>query len=294
LRRDFRGGADAMNSAAATVSYRPRERAEGTVIGAHRGRNAGGQGVFLDQVTYLRQPDPRRIDLRLTLRDPFENIYVRRFEQRLAIALYAVVDLSRSMSFEGTARKMALVGDLCLSLAHSAHELGDAFGVIGCDTEAREDFFIPATRNRGIEPEIARRFEGFVPERRSAAGLVQAATYLAGKRKLVFLVSDFRMPLAEIEKILESLSRHDIVPILVSDSAEENELPPFGLIDVRDLESGASKVVFMRPALRQRWRAEAAERRQALNGLFLRYGRSAFELKDRFDADALSRHLLGV
>ncbi len=282
-----------MISVAATVSYRPRERAEGTVIGAHRGRNAGGQGVFLDQVTYLRQPDPRRIDLRLTLRDPFENIYVRRFEQKLAIALYAVVDLSRSMSFEGTARKMALVGDLCLSLARSAHELGDAFGIIGCDAQVRDDFFIPATRNKGTEPEIARRFEDFVPERRSAAALVQAATYLAGKQTCVPRVGFPHAARRDREDSgIAVASRCRADPRL--GLAEEAELPPFGLIDVRDLESGASKVVFMRPALRQRWRAEAAARRQALNGLFLRYGRPAFELKDKFDADALSRHLLEV
>lgn len=283
-----------MTGAATTISYRPRERAEGIVIGAHRGRSGGGQGVFLDQVSYLRQPDPRRIDLRLTLRDPFENVYVRRFEQRLAIALYAVVDLSRSMSFEGTARKMALVQELCLSLARSAHELGDALGIIGCDSEVREDFLLTATRHRGTDSEIARRFETFVPQRRSAAGLAQAATYLAGKRKLVFLISDFRMPAVEIEKSLESLSRHDIVPILVSDSAEEIDLPRFGLIDVHDLESGASKLVFMRPALRRRWLAETEARRRMLDHLFLHYGRPAFELKDRFDADALSRHLLDI
>jgi uncharacterized protein (DUF58 family) len=242
----------------------------------------------------LRQPDPRRIDLRLTLRDPFETIYVRRFEQRLAIALYALVDLSRSMSFIGMTRKMALIGELCLSLARSAHQLGDAFGVIGCDSEVRQDFFFPATRSRYAESEIARRFAQFVPERPSAAGLEQAAVYLAGKRKLIFLISDFRMPLAEIEKILESLSRHDIVPVLVSDSAEESQLPAFGLIDVQDLESGTSKIIMMRPALRRRWLAEAAARRQALDQLFLRYGRPAFVLKDEFDADALSRHLLEV
>ncbi len=281
-----------MTAAAPTISYRPRERAEGIIVGAHRGRSGGGQGVFLDQVSYLRQPDPRRIDLRLTWRDPFGTIYVRRFEQRLAIALYAIVDLSRSMSFEGTTRKMMLVADLCAALARSAHELGDAFGMIGCDTEVRKDFLFPATRNRGMEPEIARHFESFVPERRSAVGLADAAAYLAGKRKLVFLISDFRMPLVEVERILESLSRHDIVPIMVSDSAEESELPRFGLVNIRDLESGAGKVVFMRPSLWRRWLDEAEIRRRALNHLFLRYGRPAFLLKDRFDADALSRHLL--
>jgi len=281
-----------MTDFGATISYRTRERAEGVLIGAHRGRSTGGQGVFLDQVSYLRQPDPRRIDLRLTLRDPFENVYVRRYEQRLAIALCAIVDLSRSMRFEGTARKMTLVGDLCVSLARSAHELGDAFGLVGCDTTIRDDFIFPATRHRATEAVIARQFRDFVPEQRSAAGLLDAARYLAGKRKLVFLISDFQFPLSETEAILESMSRHDIVPIMVSDSAEDSELPSFGLIDLQDLESGAGKVAFMRPALRRRWHAAAEERRNQLGRLFLRYGRPPFELKDEFDAAALSRHLL--
>jgi uncharacterized protein (DUF58 family) len=283
-----------MTDAPAAISYRARGRAEGTMIGAHRGRGAGGQGVFLDQVSYLRQPDPRRIDLRLTLRDPFGTVYVRRFEQRLAIALYAVVDLSRSMRFVGMAAKMALVGDLCFSLARSAHQLGDAFGIIGCDSEVRDDFFYPATRSRFIDSEITERFAHFTPERPSAGGLKQAFLRLAGKRKLVFLISDFRMPSAEIEDVLESLARHDVVPIIVKDSAEDSELPPFGLINMQDLETGSSKVVLMRPALRRRWFAEAEARQQTLDHLFLRYGRPAFVLKDRFDADALSRHLLEI
>jgi uncharacterized protein (DUF58 family) len=277
---------------AAEIFYRPRGKAENIVIGAHRGRRIGGQGVFLDHASYLQQPDPRHIDLRLTLRDPFETVYVRRYEQRLAIALYAVVDLSRSMDFEGTSRKLALVGELCVCLARSARRLGDAFGLVGCDAQVREDFFFPATRQYRLELDIERRFEAFVPTGNSVAGLIDAAAYLAGKRKLVFLVSDFRMPEMMIESVLQSLARHDVVPILVSDSAEETALPSFGLIDVRDLETAKSRTVFMRPALRRQWLARAAERRQSLDRLFQHYARSPFELRDRFDADQLSRHLL--
>jgi len=276
----------------AEICYRTRRRADGIVIGAHRSRSVGGQGVFLDQVSYLHQPDPRRIDLRLTLRDPFETVYVRRYEQRMAIALYAIVDLSRSMKFEGTTRKMALVGELCACLARSAHGLGDAFGVIGCDEQVREDFLVPATRRKGLELEIVRRFAGFVPERSGAEGLAKAAAYLVGKRKLAFLISDFRMPLTKIEGVLQSLVRHDVVPILVSDSAEGAALPSFGLIDVQDLETGRHRVIFMRPTLRRRWLARAAAWRQSLEQLFLHYGRPPFELLDRLDADQLSRHLL--
>jgi hypothetical protein len=276
----------------AEIRYRTRRRAEGIVIGAHRGRSLGGQGVFLDQVSYLHQPDPRRIDLRLTLRDPFETVYVRRYEQRMAIALYAIVDLSRSMKFEGTTRKMALVGELCACIARSAHGLGDAFGVIGCDEQVREDFFIPATRRKGLELEIARRFQNFAPERSGAEGLAKAAAYLVGKRKLAFLISDFHMPLTKIEGVLQSLARHDVVPILVSDSAEGAALPSFGLIEVQDLETGKRRVIFMRPTLRRRWLARRAAWRQSLEQLFLHYGRPPFELLDRLDVDQLSRHLL--
>jgi len=279
-------------TASVEISYRRRGRAQGVVIGAHRGRGTGGQGVFLDQVPYLRHPDPRRIDLRMTVHDPFETIYVRRYEQRLAIAPYAVIDLSRSMSFEGTVRKMALVGELCVCLARSAYRLGDAFGVIGCDEQVRDDFLLPATRRRGLEVELERRFKSFVPERTSAAGLANAAIYLAGKRKLVFLISDFRMPLGRIEVILQSLAHHDIVPILVLDSAEATALPSWGLVDVQDLETAGNRVVLMRPALRRRWLAQAEDWRRSLDRLFLRYGRPPFELIDRFDADKLSRHLL--
>jgi uncharacterized protein (DUF58 family) len=277
---------------AAEIFYRPRGKAESVVIGAHRGRRAGGQGVFLDHASYLQQPDPRHIDLRLTLRDPFDTVYVRRYEQRLAIALYAVVDLSRSMDFEGTSRKLALVGELCACLARSARRSGDAFGLVGCDAQVREDFFFPATRQNRLELDIESRIEAFVPTGNSVAGLIDAAAYLAGKRKLVFLISDFRMPEIMIESVLQSLARHDVVPILVSDSAEETALPSFGLIDVRDLETDKSRTIFIRPALRRQWLAQAAERRQSLDTLFQRYARSPFELRDRFDADQLSRHLL--
>ncbi len=108
---------------ASDVSYRPRGRTRGAVVGAHRAREVGGGGVFLDDVPFLRQPDARRINLRATLRDPFETIYVRRFEQRTAIGLYAVVDLSASMSFGGDERKIDVAADLCTVLARAARPL---------------------------------------------------------------------------------------------------------------------------------------------------------------------------
>ncbi|WP_244505508.1 hypothetical protein [Methyloceanibacter stevinii] len=40
----------------------------------------------------------------MSLRDPFGNLYAKRFSQRSAITVYALVDLSASMGFLGQAR----------------------------------------------------------------------------------------------------------------------------------------------------------------------------------------------
>ncbi|WP_036258430.1 DUF58 domain-containing protein [Methylocapsa aurea] len=276
----------------ALIAYRMRGCSANLVAGAHLGREPGGSGQFRDHVPFLRCPDARRIDLRASLRDPFGEIYVRRFNQRMSIDVYALVDLSASMGFVGRASKYHLVADFCTLLARSARGYGDAFGLIGFDESVRDDFMFPLARRRGLDVEIGRAFESLAPIGRSAAGLADAARSVAGRRKLVFLVSDFRLRMAKIEEALAALGRHDIAPILVGDSAEEEDLPPWGLIELADLETGRRRKIFMRPSLREKWRAEARARRTRLRRLLMRYGRPPIELADRLDADEMSRHLL--
>lgn len=286
MTEDARPGAD--------IVYLPRWRARGNRVGAHRGRDAGGPGTFKDQVSFLRLPDARRLDLRATLRDPFENTYVRRFETRIAVEVWALVDLSASMRFRGTADRMALVGALCASLAASATRIGDGFGLLACDAAIREDLFLPATRGRAGAALAAARLAESVPAGASAAGLLAAAARIAGRPKMVFLVSDFRWPPALLEQVFASLAFHDVVPVLLADPAEAEALPEWGLVELEDLEGAGCRLVLMRPALRRRWIARDAERLARLGRLARRYGRTPFRLAERFDPAALSRHLLGT
>jgi len=276
----------------ALILYRMHGRSSSLIAGAHLGREPGGIGQFRDHVPFLRWPDARRVDVRATLRDPFGDIYVRRFDQRMSADVLALVDLSASMGYFGRASKYGLVAEFCVLLARSARDYRDAFGLIGFDEFIRDDFRFPATRRRGLEVEIGRAFETFAPLGRSAAGMLDAARSVIGRRKLVFLVSDFRLPLARIEMALAALERHDIAPIVVSDSTEDEDLPAWGLIELSDLESGRRRKIFMRPSLREKWRDEARARRARLRRLLSRYGRSPIELKDRLDVDDISRRLL--
>ena len=61
------------------------------------------------------------------------------------------------------------------------------------------DLTFLATRARGSEIEMLRRLRTFQPTGRGSRGLIDAAALIGGRRKLVFVISDFYMPHADIE-----------------------------------------------------------------------------------------------
>ena len=284
---------DTTGRPSAEIVYLPRWRPGGRRAGAHRGSDAGGLGTFRDQVPFLTLPDARRIDIRATLRDPFEGVQVRRFETRTAVEVWALVDLSASMRYRGTADRMTLARDLCAGLAASATRIGDGFGLIGCDHAIRADLYLPATRRRGPALSAADRVATARCTGRDAGGMLDAARQLAGRPKLVFVVSDFRWPDALIARVFAALALHETVPILLADTGEDEGLPDWGLAELDDLEGAGRRLVFLRPGLRRRWIVRERARRDRLGALAAAAGaRTPFHLVDRFDGDALSRHLL--
>ncbi|CBS89142.1 DUF58 domain-containing protein [Azospirillum lipoferum] len=284
---------------ATPIPYRLRWRPGGARAGAHPGSGEGGEGVFLRHRPLWQNPDPRRIDLRETVRDPLGNVQVRSFARRSAVAVVAVVDLTGSMAFDGgfdgvfsrRAARMEMVAALCATLAVSAGKMGDRFGLIGCDAGLREDVFIPATHRRGVETDACARLLAAVPQGASAQGLLEAADRLPARRSLVVLISDFLLPLDLVGAVFDRLWRHDVLPVLLRDSGEETDLPAWGLVALRDLETGQRRLAVMRPGLRAAWRQAAQAHRTALDRLFRRHGRAPFILTDPFDPDALAEHL---
>lgn len=275
-----------------TLPYRLRWRPSDAFIGAHPGRGDGVGGVFQRHVPLLRHPDPRRIDLRATFRDPLQDLHVRQFARRSAVTVVALVDLSGSMGFEGRVERMRVVAEFCATLAISARRMGDRFGLVGCDAGVRDDVFMLPTRRQGMENEVFDRLQGVVPHGSSTNGLMVAADRLPARRSLVFLVSDFLMPLRQVDRLLGTLWRHDVVPVVVRDRGEEQDLPAWGLVELRDLETGRRRLAVMRPSLREAWRRAGQARRDALDNLFRARVRAPFHLVDGFDPDALVEHLL--
>jgi uncharacterized protein (DUF58 family) len=275
----------------ADLAYRLPWRSASARVGTHRSKLEGSGGFFRDVVSLLRSPDPRRIDLRLSARDPFEGIHVRRFEQKAEVTVYVLVDVSASMGFRGSTDKLAIAAQLAAALATSARGAGDAFGLIGCDEVVRPELTFIATRARGSEAEMLGRLRNFVPQGRSALGLRDAAALIAGRRKLVFVVSDFYMPNDDIEAIFSALAHHDMAPVLLTDSVEVEKLPRWGVLSLIDLEVGRRRLVVMRPKLREAWQRRSRRRRADLRGIAARFGRPPFEVDDRIDWERFAGYL---
>lgn len=287
-----------MTAAPSNISARPVDlpyrivwRSRALRQGMHRSTQWGAGGLFRDLVTLLEYPDPRRIDLRQSLRDPYGALHVRRFEEKSQIGVTMLMDVSGSMAFEGRARKMALAAELAEVFASAVRRAGDTFALYAADDRIRDELGSPPTRSRAGEREMVDALRAFVPRRHDASALVEAARKVGRKCNLVVVVSDFLLPDAEIEALFEALSAHDVLPIRLADSCENLEMPSWGLMELTDLETGRRRLVAMRPSLKAEWQRRIEARRSFFRSLAARYGRAPFEVTDRILWDRLGAHL---
>jgi uncharacterized protein (DUF58 family) len=284
LRQDLRG--------VEPFHYRLPTRTRSAEPGAHPGTQRGEGMEFRGHASLLAAPDPRRFDIRASLRDPFQRVMVRVYTQRGVVPVRVLADLSASMSFAGRCRKMDLLADFTESLALSVSRSGDPFAFTGCDSDLREELVLPPTRSRAAAALIVAKLRKLVPSGRNSLGLFKAVEQLPPARALVFLISDFHFPMPMLGELLANLALHTVVPVVLWDSAEA-VAPRYGIARVYDPETGKGRVLLLRPALARRLQKSVAARAEALTGCCARFGLKPLFLEDRFEADAVSRYFYG-
>ncbi|MCB1915304.1 MAG: hypothetical protein KDG52_06260 [Rhodocyclaceae bacterium] len=272
--------------------YRFGKRASAWRPGAHPGSALGAGEHFVAHTSLFARPDPRRIDLRASLRDPRGDWLVRLARQRSHVPVAAVVDVSASMDFGAPSRKLDLVADFVSALGRACLAAGDPLSLSAFDMTCRDDLHLPPSRQPGLADLLAARLRTAACPARGHDGLSAALAPLAGRQALVFLVSDFHGYGRELESALDLLGRARVTPIVVWSPAEITPPNGEGLLRLRDLESGRLRELWLRPRLRQRWQAAVAAHREALQARFRARGIRPFFLSDPFDGDALTRHFL--
>jgi uncharacterized protein (DUF58 family) len=279
------------DSDALHLDYAVRWRAGQALPGRHTSRVGGNGGHFRAYRPFWQVPDARKIDVRRSIVEPFDQVMVRQTDDRTSISVIVAADVSRSMQAASAGGNLSAVASLADAAARSAHRAGDAFGLVGFDSALRRDYYLPPGRSRGASAMAIAGLRTLCPDGRSADGIAQLASLLPSRRCLVILASDFLLPFTILEQALASLAGHDVAPVVFHDAGEQ-QLPQAGLLCLRDAETSKQRLYVMRPSLARRWQAARDDWRAQLDALFLRQCRPGFHVEGRLDMAMLGEHLL--
>lgn len=274
------------------IHYRIRWKPSGNQPGAVRGQSAG-IGDQLRALVLLRDhPDPRRLDLRSSMRDPFERLWVRDFYLNTALKVIVLLDASASMAYVGQVNRLQVAQKICAQLALSAYRSGDAFGLYAGNENLIKSATLPPRLNRSAWLWVNQHLSTLKPHGKNADALIRTVAQLPKRRCLVFVVSDFRWEEGKVKQLFKGLNHHDVVPILLQDPAEFNQLPQSGIATLQDVETGQSRFVWMRRSLLKQIEKVRHQHFDMLNHFSHLHGYKPLLVRGEFESAQLTRYFM--
>ncbi|MCG8469859.1 MAG: DUF58 domain-containing protein [Gemmatimonadetes bacterium] len=256
-----------------------------------------GRGInFAEVREYHYGDDIRSIDWNVTARTG--TPHVKLFEEERELTVMLLFDVSASGDFGSRERtKGDLAVEVCSLLAFSAIQNNDKVGLIIFSD--RVEKFVPPRKGRRHVLRVLREMLYHEPQGRET-NLSVALEYLMHvmrRRAVVFVVSDFISP--SFDRVLAVAGRrHDVVALRIRDR-RERRLPPIGLIELEDAETGARVLVntsnrdfrsaFRRMRGANKERLERTLRRSKVDLVDLTPGRPYVDPLMRFFKDRASR-----
>jgi uncharacterized protein (DUF58 family) len=223
-----------------------------------------GQGMTFSEVReYQHGDDIRAIDWNVTARTgtPFVKVY----EEERELTVVLVVDVSASGDFGSLERmKGELAVELSAVLGFSAVKNDDKIGLILFSD--RIEKFVPPRKGRRHVLRVLRELLYHRPQGRGTdiGGALEYLSRVVPRRAVVFLVSDF-MGEGFFRPLSVAGKRHDLIAVRVRDRREQ-ELPPLGLMEMEDPETGERLVVNSSdPDFQTAFRAGSEERQATLD-----------------------------
>ena len=259
-------------------------------FGEHRGTQRGLGFEFKGNVPLIDYPDARRVDLRQSLRDPYEQVQVKLFNQDNTTPIFAVCDLSSSMQFRGKARKLDLAKEIAASIAYSAFESSDVFSFIAYNQHVIEDLTLSLSHHIHQSFEVIEKLGEYKKMRVGSEGILEVPQYLSQHKGLIFWISDFHMPITLIEQAMNAMSAHQVIPIVLWDDQEYKKLPKFGFGNLIDPETGDNQTIFFRESVREQFEEAFAARKQALETLFTSFDSQAIYINGKYDPEVMSHY----
>ena len=181
-----------------------------------------------------------------------------------------MVDMSGSQFFGSqTALKHEIAVEISAVLAFSAMKNNDKVGLI-IFTD-RIEKFVPPRKGRAHALRIVRELLSFEPTSSSTSlkASLEYLNHVQKKRGIVFVISDF-MDSGYEAALRIAGKRHDLIGIVMQDP-RENEFPNVGLINLRDAESGVTRLIDTSdPKVRSLYREYTNRVQDARKSLFIK------------------------
>jgi len=230
-----------------------------------------GRGMEFDEVReYQPGDDIRTIDWNVTARTGLP--YVKQYVEERELTVFFLVDLSASGSFGSMEKtKNEVAAELTALLAFSAIKNNDKVGLI-VFTDIIE-LFIPPKKGVSHVLRLIREILHFRPSqvRTDISVALDFFGRVMRKWAVAFVISDFISP--DFSRDMRILARcHDLISVSITDP-REMELPPAGLIELEDAETGETILIDCGSReVRQQYRQLARERLKNLESLFRSMG----------------------
>ena len=231
-----------------------------------------GRGMTFSEVReYQYGDDIRNIDWNVTARHNPGSVKI--FEEERELTVMLMIDVSASRNF-GTISKLKKnqITEIAAVLAFSAIQNNDKIGVIFFSDKIEK--FIPPKKGRTHILHIIRELIDFYPEDKQT-DIEQALEYMTNsikKRCTCFVISDFIDEHDFAHALAIANRKHDVVALRVYDP-RENQLPPVGMMYLRDAETGEQMWVDTSDKkLREAYEKYAFVREKELDAIFKRSG----------------------
>lgn len=203
-----------------------------------------GRGMEFNEVReYQPGDDIRTIDWNVTARTGW--LHVKKYVEERELTVLIVFDASGSFDFGTSTRlKRELAAEVGAVLAFAAIRNNDKVGLLIFTDDV--ETFIPPRKGRKHVLRIIREILHFRPRSRGTdiTFALRHAMRVVKRHSVMFCISDFRD--TGYEKALTIANRrHDVVAVTITDP-KETVMPPIGLLEVEDGETGERVVLDLR------------------------------------------------
>lgn len=230
-------------------SYSVSWRSKNNRYGNNLSSKIGNDFEYSGSKNFNDHPDLTRLDIKNSITDPYENIFVKTYNLNNPINLIALCDSSSSMSV--FKKNNLIIRDLSKIIATSAIEQGDQFSMLCYNDVITNNHILEPGNNLQYINQWIDRVELNSTESSSNAA-EDINKYLPEEKSLIFWMSDFHCPLYKIEKILNHLSNHHVIPIFISSEGEIKRLPRYGFRKFIDSELSIEHEIFLRPSIKEK------------------------------------------